>query len=259
MAVFLFIVAVITVVIFLFFAFRKVRPEKVPDIPVQKTILQQYVRFYRQLDADRKSIFEDRVNRFLLKTRITGVKTEIDDMDRVFVAAAAIIPIFAFRDWEYRNIHEVLLYPDAFTRNFRIEGAGRDTLGMVGNGPMQNMMILSRKDLRDGFLFEGNDSNPAIHEFVHLIDKTDGATDGLPEILLHHSYALPWIHRMNEEIQKIHAGQSDINPYGASNEAEFLAVVAEYFFNQPEKMSQRHPELYNMLKSIFLPAESSGH
>ena len=46
-------------------------------------------------------------------------------------------------------------------------------------------------------------------------------------------------------------GQSDINPYGATSEVEFLAVAAEYFFEQPEMMQQKHPALYDLLRQAF--------
>ncbi|MCW5914880.1 MAG: zinc-dependent peptidase [Chitinophagaceae bacterium] len=254
MEVFLFAGAVIVVWVFLFFAFRKSKPLVIPAVGVQKQILEKYVTFYRELPSEEKARFLSELNKFFQSVRITGVGTDLEDMDHVFVASAAVIPLFAFKGWEYRNINEVIVYPGAFSsRDFRVEGEGRDTLGMVGSGPMQRTMILSQKDLREGFLHPNTTSNPAIHEFVHLIDKADGATDGLPEALLRHSYALPWLHRMNEEIQKIRSGRSDINPYGTTSEAEFLAVAAEYFFNQPERMSERHPELYRMLKEIFNP------
>ncbi len=251
MPVVLLIASLLIVGAFLFFGFRKKKNLTVPDIQQQKNILQQYVVFYKNLDEAGKTKFESRVARFLERTTITGIKTTVEDIDRVLIAAAAIIPIFAFDNWEYRNINEVLLYPGSFNKDFQIAGAGRDTLGMVGNGPMQNVMILSQQEVRNGFLNTTDKSNPAIHEFVHLIDKSDGDTDGLPEVLLQHSYALPWLHRMHEEIQKIQSGKSDINPYGTTNEAEFLAVAAEYFFKQPGMMEEKHPDLYKLLQQIF--------
>lgn len=241
--------AVLLVIIFLLL--RKRKPFIVPDAHIVKETLKEHVPFYRKLNDDEKQIFENRVLKFLQRIRITGVKVEVEDMDKIFIAAAAIIPIFAFEKWEYRNINEILLYPGSFTRDFMIEGGSRDTLGMVGNGPMQRTMILSRPDLRNGFLNQFSTTNTAIHEFVHLIDKSDGATDGLPEVLLQHSASLPWIHRMHAEIQKIVAGNSDINPYGITNEAEFLAVAAEYFFKQPGMMQDKHPELFSILEQIF--------
>ncbi len=32
---------------------------------------------------------------------------------------------------------------------------------------------------------------------------------------------------------------------------EFLAVTAEYFFERPEKMKERHPDLHKALQYVF--------
>jgi len=253
MQVAIFIILSVIIVAVIFYALRKKTPLSQPAFATEKQILQQHVLFYQGLISADKTRFEEMLQQFLQTVRITGVKTIVEDMDRVFVAAAAIIPIFAFKGWAYRNIHEVLLYPDSFNKDYQVTGQGRDTLGMVGNGPMQNVMILSQRDLRNGFLNHSDKSNTAIHEFVHLVDKADGDTDGLPAVILAHKYVLPWLKRIHEEIQQIKSGESDINPYGATNEAEFLAVAAEYFFEQPDLMQQKHPDLYEMLQQIFSP------
>lgn len=252
------ILALLIVGIILYAALKKKTLLIPPDEAIQKKILQQHVLFYQRLSDADKIEFEKRVQVFLQKIRITGIKTVAEDRDRVFVAAAAIIPIFSFKEWEYRNIHEVLLYPGSFNEDFHIEGQGRDVLGMVGNGPMQNVMLLSQHDLRTGFLNTSDKSNTAIHEFVHLVDKTDGATDGLPEALLAHKYALPWLKRIHQEIELIKKGESDINPYATTNEAEFLAVASEYFFEQPHLMQQNPPDLYDLLKQIFTPGSNKA-
>lgn len=247
-------ISLLIVVLVLWNRFKKKKPLPQPDVTLEKQILTSHVIYYQQLSNTEKNEFERRVSDFLKRVRITGVKTEVKDTDRVFVAAAAIIPIFAFKDWEYRNIHEVLLYPDSFNEDYQLQGQGRDVLGMVGNGPMQNVMILSQHDLQKGFLNHTDKSNTAIHEFVHLVDKADGDTDGYPRALLPHKYAVPWLKRIHQEIQLIQTGQSDINPYAATNEAEFLAVASEYFFEQPHLMEQKHPALFQLLKQIFVPA-----
>ncbi len=56
---------------------------------------------------------------------------------------------------------------------------------------------------------------------------------------------------MRHEIKKILADRSDINPYGATNEAEFFAVVSEYFFERPDLLQDKNPELYQLLATIF--------
>lgn len=224
-------------------------PEALPE--QYRLVLGKHVVFYQKLNEEKKKEFERRMQRFLSKVRITGVKTTVEDDDRVLIAASAIIPIFGFPDWEYINLNEVLLYPDAFNETFEQEGADRHTLGVVGTGPYQNIMILSKYELRNDFMNKAGKDNTAIHDFVHLIDKTDGAVDGIPEFLLSQKYVLPWLNLMQHEIKQIMKSQSDINPYGATNPAEFFAVVSEYFFEQPDLLQGRHPELYALLVRIF--------
>ncbi|RYE01748.1 MAG: zinc-dependent peptidase [Sphingobacteriales bacterium] len=216
-----------------------------------RQLLQQQVPFYHELSAEQKIQFENRMQQFLARVRITGVNTTVESIDRVLVAASAIIPIFAFPGWEYRQLNEVLLYPDSFNQDFEQEGMGRDTLGMVGSGAYQNVMILSQHQLRQDFLNKTGKGNTAIHEFVHLVDKTDGSVDGIPEFILNRKYVVPWLELMHKEIKRIMSNRSDINPYGATNQAEFFAVVSEYFFERPDLLHQKHPELYELLSAMF--------
>jgi Mlc titration factor MtfA (ptsG expression regulator) len=123
-------------------------------------------------------------------------------------------------------------------------------LGMVGNGPMNGQMILSQPALREGFMHEEG-RNTGIHEFVHLIDKADGSVDGIPEYLLDRPYIIPWVTEMRREIGNMRLHDTDINPYGATNDAEFFAVVAEYFFERPEALQEHHPALFAMLSKMF--------
>jgi MtfA peptidase len=215
-------------------------------------LLAEKVLFYRNLDDEGKKNFENRIQHFLSSITITGAGTTVEDIDRVLIGASAIIPIYAFPQWEYTNLREVILYPETFNEQFETEGNNRSVLGMVGDGPLQQTMILSQFALREGFSNKTDKNNTAIHEFVHLLDKTDGSTDGIPEILLEHRYVLPWVEMIRRNIDSILKNKSDINPYGAANQAEFFAVVSEYFFERPDLLEMKHPELYAMLSRIFV-------
>ncbi|MGB0177284.1 MAG: zinc-dependent peptidase, partial [Owenweeksia sp.] len=87
--------------------------------------------------------------------------------------------------------------------------------------------------------------------FVHLIDKMDGATDGVPDVLMRHPQTIPWLKMMKGEIRQIMEKDSDIRPYGATNQAEFYSVASEYFFKRPRLFKKKHPELYEALTVIF--------
>jgi Mlc titration factor MtfA (ptsG expression regulator) len=216
-----------------------------------RDILTKQVPFYQQLNEKNKNEFENRIRQFLEQVRITGVKTNVEDLDRVLIAASAIIPIFNFPGWEYIHLHEVLLYPDSFDHEFQQEGANRSILGMVGNGALNHVMILSQHQLRQAFINKTGKDNTAIHEFVHLVDKTDGEIDGIPAFIMERKYIQPWLQLMQHEIKLINEDRSDINPYGATNEAEFFAVVSEYFFERPKLLKEKHPDLYALLEKIF--------
>lgn len=245
------VLAVFVLVITLLLSQRKKSAPPIPLPDIYRALLTQHCFFYQQLDPARKTQFEQKTAQFLSQVKITGVRCTVEDQDRVFVAASAIIPIFAFPDWEYGNLDEVLLYPDSFNHDFEQTGPDRAVLGMVGEGALNGIMILSQHELRQAFINKTSKSNTAIHEFVHLVDKTDGTVDGIPEVLMQQSYVLPWLEAMRKEIRKILDDRSDINPYGASNTAEFFAVAAEYFFERPDLMEKKNPELYQLLGKIF--------
>ncbi|NMM48146.1 zinc-dependent peptidase [Marinigracilibium pacificum] len=217
-----------------------------------KSILKKNVAFYNALSAQEKTNFEVRVYDFLSSCKITGVKTKVELIDRILIAASAIIPVFSFKNWQYPNIEEVLLYPNSFDHDFNTEGGDRRILGMVGTGYMEGKMILSRNALITGFENESDKKNTAIHEFIHLIDKADGVIDGVPSLLLDKQYTIPWLDLINKKIGEIEDRKSDINPYGGTNNAEFFSVASEYFFERPKLMEKKHPKLYKKLEMIFM-------
>lgn len=228
---------------------RKLR--SIPFPQDWRTILQEHVNFYRRLPEEQKQVFEKEVLTFIAEKRITGIDTPITDTDKVLVAASAVIPIFGFSAWEYPNLTEILLYPNSFNHDFETAGEDRSISGMVGNGFMNGKMILSKPDLYYGFKYPENKMNVGVHEFVHLLDMADGAVDGVPEAFLDKQYIMPWIKMVHQEITKIAKSDSDINFYGATNEREFFAVVSEYFFQRPDLLKEKHPELYRMLNRVF--------
>ncbi len=216
-----------------------------------RKILLQKVTFYNSLTQKEKTLFEFKIQEFLLNCRITGVDVEVELDDKVLIAASAIIPIFKFPKWRYTNIFEVLLYPCSFNEEFQTTGPDRNILGTVGNGYMDGKMILSKPALHLGFSNESDKKNTAIHEFVHLVDKADGSIDGIPELLMEKQYAIPWLDLIEQKIDDIYNNKSDINPYGATNRIEFFAVTSEYFFERPKLLAKKHPVLYKYMEEIF--------
>lgn len=214
--------------------------------------LADYVAFYARLDIEGKNQFDNRLQKFLSGVKISGANAHVEDLDRLLIGAAAIIPVYFIPDWEYINLREILLYPGHFNTDFDQGGSERTVSGMVGTGNLENVMILSKWEVRQGFINSNNNRNTAIHEFVHLVDKMDGTLDGVPELLLDRKYVPEWQELLRETMARIRQGELDIDAYGATSPVECFAVIAEYFFTQPERFRAVHPQLAGMMESIFI-------
>ena len=229
---------------------RRILAEPFP--PEWEAVLQREVIFFRALEPADQARFRRELQVFLNEKRITGIRTELDDTTRVLAAASAIIPIFGFPEWEWDQISEVLIYPSRFSQDFGFGSGGEHrTLGMVGTGAMNRMMILAKPDLLAGFRNPGDKRNVGLHEFAHLVDKSDGAIDGLPGVGISRESLGPWVELVRRKMAEIRAGDSDIDEYALTNEAEFFAVATEYFFERPGVMRSKHPRLYEMLSRVF--------
>ena len=217
-----------------------------------EAVLQRDVLFFRALDPEGRRQFRRKVQMFLGEKRITGIKVQLDTTTRVLAAASAVIPIFGFPDWEWHQIHEVLVYPNRFDGEFEVGDSSRhNILGMVGTGSLNRLMILSQPDVINGFRNATDKRNVGVHEFAHLIDKSDGVIDGLPGIGLERQAVGPWVALMRRKMADIEEGKSDIPRYALTNEAEFFAVTSEYFFERPGLMERKHPELFAALERVF--------
>ena len=121
---------------------------------------------------------------------------------------------------------------------------------MVGAGHLRGVMILSKPSLLAGFDNAGDKQNVGIHEFAHLVDMADGSIDGIPPGVPP-DVARSWIQWMAQELADPPEKRSHINPYAYTNEAEYFAVLTEYFFEAPCVLKQKNPELYEMLEKMM--------
>jgi Mlc titration factor MtfA (ptsG expression regulator) len=94
-----------------------------------------------------------------------------------------------------------------------------------------------------------------LHEFAHQLDAQDGAMDGTPELDTPARYAA-WTQIATAEFAALHAALAQhvpptLDPYGATNPAEFFATSVEAFFETPERLAHQHAKLYAELAAFF--------
>ncbi len=254
---FIFFAVLVIIIGFLVTRKKDTAPKPVVTPDRWKEILLHKVHFYRSLDERGKLQFETDVQRFLKTIRITGVETNVTLADRLLVASSAVITLFGFPAWSFQYLNEVILFPSHFDKDLNIGSKNEIITGMVGNGLMEGKMILSKPALHAGFNNPDDKMNVGIHEFIHIFDKEDGMLDGVPPILNNKKYTLPWLDFVKLKTNQILLDQSDIHPYAAYNQREFLAVTGEYFFERPDLLKKKHPKLYEILCEVFRQDPSS--
>jgi Mlc titration factor MtfA (ptsG expression regulator) len=94
-----------------------------------------------------------------------------------------------------------------------------------------------------------------IHEFAHLVELGE-IEHGLPPEVSWQAVK-HWVQYVARELSNPPSKRSSIRGYAYTNEHEFYAVLAEYFFKSPGLLEKREPELYGMLKEMFHQDTSS--
>jgi hypothetical protein len=211
--------------------------------------LEKCVPFYRRLDERGRRRFEDDVRFFLAEQRISGLRgAPADDRVEVLVASSAAILSHGLPEWEWPNLRDIVIYPGAFDDDYRI-GHDKHIIGMVHH---QGPIVFSERDLKHGYCVSRDGLNVGLHELAHVMDLGDGRADGIPDGMEWAATA-PWVQVMADRLGGLRSrrGPRALRSYAGKNEAEFFAVAVEAFFEQPEKLLARDPELYEMLSAYF--------
>lgn len=255
------VAGLLLLVSYLFGAGRKKKGLLKPDdvFPAKwRELLEEHVEFYHQLSSKEKLDFEKKVRVFLEHHNIQGYDMEVDDLLIIMVAASAVIPTFHFENWDYPKLGTILIHSDKVREESTYDNTHHyDVLGQVSKDAFGgDVLRLSKEDLMQGFENHTSKHNVGIHEFAHLIDAADGDVDGEPEGFANSKWVKLWAQKIHKEIEKIRAGKTkDIDAYGATSEAEFFAVITEYFFKRPHLLEDKHPQLYKMLNDFFTRKE----
>jgi len=198
--------------------------------------------------------------RFVSSTRFEGCGgLALDDEIILTIAAQASLMTLNLPGHPYARLTTVLVYPTAFRGFARTrDAAGVVHEGMVtrlGESSANGTVALAWDAVRRGArnIFDGH--NVTFHEFAHQLDQADGATDGTPTLPGRLAYQT-WGHVLTEEFDHLKQlaerhEKSVLDYYGATNHAEFFAVASESFFEKPQQMRRKLPELYDELKRYY--------
>ena len=247
---------------------RRLRAQPFPA--AWREILGRRVPYFRLLPRDLQAQLEEHIQVFVAEKRFIGCGgLAISDEVRVTIAAQACLLILNRKSDYYPNLRQILVYPGAFIVE-RLAPVALDaprTGAMIG-GPLQEQrlaltgeswtrgqVVISWEDALDGAAVADDGRNVVIHEFAHQLDQQKGYANGAPWLGRRDRYPR-WSQVMSEEFARLQEQALIQQPslfshYGATNPAEFFAVVSEVFFEQPRAMASMHPALYEELRSLY--------
>ena len=234
---------------------RAISARPLPD--AWRRIMEENIPLYRRLPEELKERLHARVHLFLHDKRFHGMNgLEIDDEIRLTVAGTACILLLGRRDLEFADFTNILVYPSTFVSERRereglVEHVGRPA--RLGESWKRGPMVLAWDAARHGAFDVRDGRNVILHEFAHKLDEADGVVDGAP--VLDGGYSA-WARVMQREFEALQRNaarevRTVMDHYGATQPAEFFAVLVETFFEKPKQLSEHHPELFEQVRRCF--------
>ena len=245
------------------FVYPRYRRKKVDESPFPAPwlqILRRSLPIYKTMWPDQQRELRQLIKRFVDNKQFVGCAGQaIDDEVRITIAANACLLLLNRPSHEYHDLRAILVYPSGFKVNHdKYDEFGLVTHGehfLIGESWSNGKVVLAWDSVQQSVRNFADGHNVVLHEFAHQLDHESGITNGAPLLYNKGAYG-DWARIFSTEFQQLqHLSDSHhktlIDAYGASNPAEFFAVVTETFYERPHDLAARHAELFDELKAYY--------
>jgi Mlc titration factor MtfA (ptsG expression regulator) len=209
-------------------------------------ILQQYIPYYRKLNAAQKDRFLKRTLIFKATKHFEFVEMVEEEHMSLLISAAAIQLTFGLQ-------HFLM---DHFDKLYIMK---RDYHFGLFNVPFQGHVsddgiYLSWNNFLQSYANYSDGDNVGLHEMAHAlayVNFPENVHDGEDEGFQHRWFrTFTTIGR--EVFNRMQAGEMTmLGSYAATNYQEFWAVCVENFFERPESFKMQLPELYDAICKLL--------
>jgi Mlc titration factor MtfA (ptsG expression regulator) len=212
-------------------------------------LLEDHVRLWRRLPPPLQQRLLPRLEEFLQRIPFEGAHGfVVTPTMRTAIAAQACIVTLGHEDYPFDALHGITLHPDEFLveESEEDEETGVVTEGyraLAGQAHGSDRIVLSWRDVEES---QSRDDgyNVVIHEVTHFLEHSHPGGDPVAHAALAASH--------EALCDAVDRGEDTLlDPYGAEDLTEFLAVAAEFFFERPIELRDRHPTLYVVLRDSF--------
>jgi len=181
----------------------------------------------------------------------------ITDEIKVTVAGQACLLLLHRETDYYPELTSIIVYPTGYIADEErhIGGGiwqegGEHRLGHTGE--RLGALVLAWDAVRHGAAAPTDGENLVLHEFAHQLDFENQRSDGTPALETRGDY-LAWARVMSAEFEALRDATDSgvptlLDSYGATDPAEFFAVITEAFFEHPKALKEKHSDLYDELK-----------
>ena len=197
---------------------------------------------------------------FLHEKSVEGVQgLELTDRMCLIIALQGCLPILHLGFEWYSGWKSVLVYPYRFVTDHQ----QMDASGVVhnvrrhlsGESWLRGPVVVSWPDVAEAGVIDGH--NLIIHEFAHKLDILNGRANGFPPLhrgMDAQTWARVFTHAFEDLRRRIDRSEPPpIDPYGATEPAEFFAVLSEVYFETPQVLREAYPDVYEQLHAFYCP------
>jgi len=216
------------------------------------------IKHYNYLDDKLKRKIETSIMIFINTKKFIGVKLNITDEIKVVISFYACLIVLNKNEC-YDELEAIYVYPHTMILD-SVRGNGgiytKENFLISGEAVGDAVVIAWDEVKRD--VYHYRNQNVIVHEFTHELDFESGIVNGVPP--LERSKYNEWVNIMSknydEFVKRVTSHKNLdkyklINPYGATNEAEFFAVLSEMFWMKPKTLKLHFPDIYDEFKEFF--------
>jgi len=234
--------------------------KNLPFSPLWQAIIENNMQIYPRLSPDERRRLKGHIQVFLAEKQFIGCGgLEITEEMKLTIAGVACLLLLNESGSYFSKLRSILLYPSTYwvrtttaLDNYIVE---EGIEARLGESWTRDQVVLSWEQIKQDTSNWNDGHNVILHEFAHQLDSEDGKAQGVPILPKNSDYAV-WAKVMTKEYEQLcretdQGVKTVIDAYGATNPAEFFAVVTETFFQKPHQLLPEHPELYRLLQRYY--------
>ncbi len=222
-----------------YFVFRKLSSH-------QTSVLKNEFDFYNLLTKKEKRQFQHRVAVFLKDKKFVGRGgLEITDRIKTLIAAVGCMLSFGRKNYDYHLINYIIVYPDEFFSKLN------DSYHKGEFNPRERALVLSWKHFEEGYQISNDNLNLGIHEFMHAMQLESKNSADIDSTRFSKQFQNILQSLTQQEVKDKLDATRFFRDYAFTNQYEFMAVLAEYFFESPKDFESHFPDIYDSTKKML--------